>query len=905
MLPFIAAGKTVVEWTFDKPGNLQGWQPNEHLQGVAVSNGILRFRAVARDPILQLQSPIEFKASPRQLVEIRLKADADGFAQLFWSNTTTGIYSGFSGEKTTDFRVCGDGTWRVYRLLPCWQTEGKIVRLRFDVYDGARFELDYIRITELDEGEASAAMDFDFSESGQGWVWLETETSRAPAPWNGGKLRGAPRGMMLSPTLRFDAEQGNLATVRMAASRGAYGTLYFISESQPGLKSITFPIQADGKSHTYHLDLLANTNWCGRILSLGLQPSDADHATVDLQGIKVGAAASVPPQLVVTFFNAENALPRAGLPVKLLAVVRNSGGRAATNIVARLDLPRGVKLLREASETKNCPRVGLSEEARFEWTVQSEQPKHQTFQLALTADNAKASKQSKRVGFTPRSSKAAADYVPEPKPVRGPFEVGAYYFPGWPTAGRWQFLQPYPERRPVLGWYREGDPEVADWQIKWAVEHGVTFFAYDWYWTQGKTHLEHGLHDGYFKARYRHLLKFCLLWANHNPPGTSSYEDCIAVTRYWIENYFRRPEHLTFDGKPVVIIYLPERFTDDLGRDKVKAALDAMREECRRAGLKGLYLTACVSDAGVARLAAAQGYDAVTAYTWPGSGMVGEGMFAPFETLVPAYRRKWENLATESPIPLAPVLVCGGWDSRPWHGDQGLVRFGRTPDLFKQHLREARAFLETSPAGCKLPKMMLVEAWNEWCEGSYIEPHQQFGFEYLDAIRNVLTDAPKAHAETTPADVDRGPYAVAAYPTNTSWAFESGCEGWHDGKEFPLAWTNGALLAEPAANAPAFFSPPMQARAGDFQSIVIRMKLTRADHALFSGSANCAWYGREIPFREAGNIAFAVQGDGLWHEYRIPTSQNPRWRAMITRLRLTPCGEANTRAEVDYVRLAE
>jgi len=31
----------------------------------------------------------------------------------------------------------------------------------------------------------------------------------------------------------------------------------------------------------------------------------------------------------------------------------------------------------------------------------------------------------------------------------------------------------------VLGWYREGDPELADWQIKWAVEHGITFFAYD------------------------------------------------------------------------------------------------------------------------------------------------------------------------------------------------------------------------------------------------------------------------------------------------------------------------------------------------------------------------------------------------------------------------------------------
>jgi hypothetical protein len=78
-------------------------------------------------------------------------------------------------------------------------------------------------------------------------------------------------------------------------------------------------------------------------------------------------------------------------------------------------------------------------------------------------------------GFPPISG--PTHYVPEPKPVRGPYEVGVYYFPGWTTANHWQPITPFPERRPMRGWYREGDPELADWQIKWAVEHGITFFA--------------------------------------------------------------------------------------------------------------------------------------------------------------------------------------------------------------------------------------------------------------------------------------------------------------------------------------------------------------------------------------------------------------------------------------------
>ena len=32
-----------------------------------------------------------------------------------------------------------------------------------------------------------------------------------------------------------------------------------------------------------------------------------------------------------------------------------------------------------------------------------------------------------------------------------------------------------------------------DWQIKWAVEHGISFFAFDWYWDRGRRQLEHAL----------------------------------------------------------------------------------------------------------------------------------------------------------------------------------------------------------------------------------------------------------------------------------------------------------------------------------------------------------------------------------------------------------------------------
>jgi hypothetical protein len=73
--------------------------------------------------------------------------------------------------------------------------------------------------------------------------------------------------------------------------------------------------------------------------------------------------------------------------------------------------------------------------------------------------------------------------LPPPQPIAtGRYQVGAYDFPGWPTYEKWRVLNAFPERVPLLGYYQEGDPAVMNWQIKWAVEHGISFFVFDWYW---------------------------------------------------------------------------------------------------------------------------------------------------------------------------------------------------------------------------------------------------------------------------------------------------------------------------------------------------------------------------------------------------------------------------------------
>ena len=146
-------------------------------------------------------------------------------------------------------------------------------------------------------------------------------------------------------------------------------------------------------------------------------------------------------------------------------------------------------------------------------------------------------------------------YVPEPKPLQNNIDVHAFYYPGTEWMPEWDMVaQTLPQIKPLLGWYDEGNPEVIDWQIKWAVENGISVFYVDWYWNQGVQRLDHWL-KGYYQAKYRSYLKWCVMWANHNQPGAHSTEDMLHVTRFWLEHYFNTPEYYRIDDQPVVQVW--------------------------------------------------------------------------------------------------------------------------------------------------------------------------------------------------------------------------------------------------------------------------------------------------------------------------------------------------------------
>jgi hypothetical protein len=86
-----------------------------------------------------------------------------------------------------------------------------------------------------------------------------------------------------------------------------------------------------------------------------------------------------------------------------------------------------------------------------------------------------------------------------------------------------------------------------------------------------------------------------------------------------------------------------------------------------------------------------------------------------------------------------------GWDSSP-RADQE-ARFANhgypfmgilsdnTPANFKEALIRVREYLDQHPGA---QNIFNINCWNEWTEGSYLEPDTINGMAYLEAIKEVF-----------------------------------------------------------------------------------------------------------------------------------------------------------------------
>ncbi len=312
------------------------------------------------------------------------------------------------------------------------------------------------------------------------------------------------------------------------------------------------------------------------------------------------------------------------------------------------------------------------------------------------------------------------------------------------------------EHWPALGPYDSHDPETIDRHCTWAKEAGIDTLVLSW-WGHGN-YTDRPV-PRLLDACKTHGLSACIYYETCPNPKTpqATARDLARVA----ERYGDHPAYLKADGKPVVFVYV---------------------RAMQQLGLEGWLRTAVLLDErvdpGVALIAdgfsgaAARVFDGLHTYNTAGQ----------IRQKPPDEIRRWARATYPHPVALAAdarristLTVIPGYDDTKIR-EPGL----RVPRY------EGRSYrVQWEEAIAADPHWILITSFNEWHEGSEIEPSREHGRAYLDATAK-FTKQFKSRPRTPHAPTDGG--ATEADLARLRKALDGRTVGVLPGAESPAFW---------------------------------------------------------------------------------------------------------------------
>ena len=209
--------------------------------------------------------------------------------------------------------------------------------------------------------------------------------------------------------------------------------------------------------------------------------------------------------------------------------------------------------------------------------------------------------------------------------------------------------------------------------------------------------------------------------------------------------YFMDKRYIRIDDMPVYAVY---NAWDIPNADRFIALWNA---EAKEAGLKGIYFVKTLGRNDSKELGA---FSAKVTREPNYSFAFGENLIEKAARILRSRIADWLNRKVLMPRGRGVVMTrasydmmwkkilmqkcdsttCMGafvdWDNSPRKSYNSIVMGGATPAKFGDYMK--KLFKKAKSAGAP---MIVINAWNEWAEGAYLEPDEANGSAYLEQIR--------------------------------------------------------------------------------------------------------------------------------------------------------------------------
>jgi hypothetical protein len=375
-----------------------------------------------------------------------------------------------------------------------------------------------------------------------------------------------------------------------------------------------------------------------------------------------------------------------------------------------------------------------------------------------------------------RFVKLLAFYFPQLHPIPENDEWWGKGFTDWVNVKRAQpqFRGHYQPRVPLGGrYYDQSQKETLAWQIDLAKRHGVHGFCHYHYWFDGKQLLE--TPTNIVMASPELDFPFCLAWANetwsrrwdgrdHHILQEQTHRPDKAIWQRHFDYLFRAwsdERAIKVDGKPIFLVYRAHRI------QQIAEMFDFWREQAHVRGLPGIYLVSMKQyefpipevlkhfDATMQF----QPFEAIYSPDYEGTVLETSKPVAALRLLpervqdvLRAIRYKlmsgltfydydmvWKQILKEEReggIPAFPGAFVD-WDNTARYVKRARIFKGASPERFEHWFRK----LVHATARRPVPEQLIfLNAWNEWAEGTYLEPDEKHGHGYLEAVKRCIEE---------------------------------------------------------------------------------------------------------------------------------------------------------------------
>jgi ADP-heptose:LPS heptosyltransferase len=301
-----------------------------------------------------------------------------------------------------------------------------------------------------------------------------------------------------------------------------------------------------------------------------------------------------------------------------------------------------------------------------------------------------------------------------------------------------------------LGYYDLRSIEVMEEQVRLAIEHGISGFCFYYYYFAGKKLLYRPI-ENYIKSDIK--APFFFLWANENwsrrwdggdheviiSQAHSKEDDLIFIKD--LVNTFQDDRYVKVNGKPILMVYKAHLFQDIL------STTELWRNEIIKYGFPDLYLV--MVDDWIEDLPHPRTFGFDATYEIPSNKIPQCVLYDEKDNLdlpndfsgkIVDYH-KFAHLHMGRPFPEYKRFrtVMLPWDNTPRYAKRAIIHVNTGSDVYRTWLTQA--LIDTHNRYESEERIVCLHSWNEWCEGTYLEPDGRLGRRYLEETLGAVSDA--------------------------------------------------------------------------------------------------------------------------------------------------------------------